>query len=438
MPLTVIAWLILYFGGIWNAFTRHPVWGLWTYTLVLYASPGHNWWGEFLPNLRWSLLASIFAFLSIYMNRDRLVPKASWISNGAAKILIAYTIWMWIQLPWALSYEIHIGACILYTKYIVLFYIIYTVLDDEKSFFYFILFNILGGFYWGKLILDYSVRGRVEGIGGPGVDDANTLGMHLSVVVIFAAMMLLKKNTIFSNPFYWKVTQGVIFLAALFMAHGVVQSISRSAVLGLVAAGMVIIWLKHKAFRKKIYIYFFLAAIGFLALTPYTFWERLETVQDAASGEEIEGSAYSRIVVAKAQLEMFKENVMGHGHRGTAVLSPYYLPAEYLTSSTGFQEDAVRSSHCTFLTTLVEQGIPGAILYCMMVFWVIKIIHSFRKDDIIIYLYVMTMAGSLTAIFVSGIFVDYLKVEIQIYCFAMLATLKEWERIRTLSAPLKN
>ena len=39
----------------------------------------------------------------------------------------------------------------------------------------------------------------------------------------------------------------------------------------------------------------------------------------------MEASAYSRIVIGQAQLEMLKENYLGNGHKGTAVLSPYYL-----------------------------------------------------------------------------------------------------------------
>jgi len=41
------------------------------------------------------------------------------------------------------------------------------------------------------------------------------------------------------------------------------------------------------------------------------------------------------------------------------------------------------------------------------------------------YLYFMGATASLVAIFFFLLFVDYLKVEIQIYCLAMLASLKD-------------
>nr|NJM02129.1 O-antigen ligase family protein [Desulfobacula sp.] len=424
MPITAIAFVILYFGGILLAFTRNPVWGLWPYALALYASPNHHWFGVYLPDLRWSLLASVCALLSIFFHRSRLVPKTPWLSTGAGKIMIAYAIWMWIQLPWALSFDMHMEASILITKYVLLFYILYSVLNTDADYFKFILFNILGSYYISKSVLNYSAGGRVEGIGGPGMNDSNTLGMHLSVILVFASMMLLKKNTIFLNNLYWKVCQGVILVITLFIANSVVQTISRSAVIGLVFSGIVLIFIKHRTFKKKFYIYLVFAFIGLLYFAPYTFWERLDTITEAATGGEVEGSAYSRLVIAAAQFEMFIANPLGHGHRGTFVLSPYYLPPEYLTSSGGV---AGRSSHCTFLTAMVEQGLPGALLYLLMVFWVIRTVLSFRKDDPVIYLYVMAVSAALAVIFMSGIFVDYLKVEIQVYCFAMLASLKDHE-----------
>ncbi len=431
MSISLLIFLLLYFGGFVAAFIRHPIWGLMSYTLALYASPVFHWWGAGLPGLRWSLLSAIVTLTSIFLNKTRLEPKSPWTANGAAKLLIAYTVWLWVQLAWALSFDVHLEACILFTKYIILFYMIYMVVDNDKRFIIFLYFNIIGGLYWGKLIRDVTYSGRIEGLGGPGVTDSNTLGMQMVVLLIFAALMLLKKNSINLARYYWILLRLFTYLAAIIIANGVVQTISRSAVVGMVGAGMTLFIINHKGVRKKFLVYCMAAFTGLLILTPYTFWDRLATVKTAAEGGEIEASAASRIVIGKAQLEMLKENYLGNGHRGTAVLSPLYLDVRYLTSSTGGagkEWDGARSSHCTFLTALVEQGIPGAIMYWLMVFWVMKAALGFGKDDESTYLYMMTVVASLTAIFISGIFVDYLKVEIQIYCFAMLAGLKDLKK----------
>jgi len=207
----------------------------------------------------------------------------------------------------------------------------------------------------------------------------------------------------------------------LMIANGVVQAISRSSVLGIIGACLLIFFKNHRAIRKKVYLYALFAGIGIILVTPYTFWERMGTMKDAVEGGDIEGSAYSRLVIGAAQLRMFQENIFGNGHRGTQILSPFYIPAEYL-------DGGARSSHCTFLTTLVEQGAPGAVLYWLMVFWVFKHTLLFKKNNLSNYLYMLMISSSLTAVFVSGIFVDYLKVEIQIYCIALLASLIDYEK----------
>ena len=194
--------------------------------------------------------------------------------------------------------------------------------------------------------------------------------------------------------------------------------------LGLVAGGMLLFVIKHWTVKKKFYMYCVLGVLGLLYFAPNTFWNRLDTITEASQGEEMEASAYSRIVIGKAMIKMFQTNMLGHGHRGTVVLSPQYMDDRWLSWG---KKGRGRSSHCTFLTTLTEQGIPGALLYLMMAFWTAKTIIAFRKDDPVVYLYFMGASASLASIFIAGIFVDYLKAEIQIYCFAMLASLKDWQ-----------
>jgi hypothetical protein len=78
-------------------------------------------------------------------------------------------------------------------------------------------------------------------------------------------------------------------------------------------------------------------------------------------GGRIDGSAENRMVLLEAQMRMAAGYPHGAGHRGTAALSPQYLDREWLTFGTDdSEEEAARSSHNTFMTVLVEQGIPGS------------------------------------------------------------------------------
>ncbi len=428
MSLTLIFFLFAYFGGLAYALFRHPIWGLMSYCLSLYMAPSYNWWGYALPNLRWSLLAALVTFISIFINKPRLPRKMPWYANKIAAILICYTVWLWIQLPWALSFDNHLEASILFTKYLFLFYLIYSTLNDDKTFFLFTFFNIFGGGYWGDVVRSYGGSGRVEGIGGPGVNESNVLGMHLVVVTLFAAMMFLKKRPQYLRPLTFMVFKALIVICALLSVNGVVQTISRSAILGLGAAGLLILFKSHKYFKKKVYFYAAVAAMGFFMLTPYTFWNRMNTMKTTVEGTQVDRSAYSRLVIAKAQWQMFLSYPAGCGHRGTIVLSPSFIPPEYLTNLPGKFVKAGRASHCTPMTTLTEQGIIGFLLYIAMIITVTKQILVFKKDHLDNYMYMLMIGASLAAICMAGLFVDYLKVEIQIYCFAMLATLIDYEK----------
>lgn len=55
LSLTSLLFLAAYFSGCIAALVRHPVYGLVTYVLMLYLHPPSRWWGEALPDLRWSL-----------------------------------------------------------------------------------------------------------------------------------------------------------------------------------------------------------------------------------------------------------------------------------------------------------------------------------------------------------------------------------------------
>ncbi len=90
------------------------------------------------------------------------------------------------------------------------------------------------------------------------------------------------------------------------------------------------------------------------------------------------------------------------------------------------------------MTTLTEQGFIGFTLYLLMICTVAKQILIFKKDHLDNYMYMLMIGASLAAICISGLFVDYLKAEIQIYCFAMLAALIDYEKRLSYSEYLES
>ena len=416
MSLTGLAFLVCFSALLLLAFVRHPVYGLYAYLVSYYVHPPSRWWGAGLPDLRWALLAAVVTFIAL-MSKKQSRDEPSVFKQTPAILLILFTVWVWIQTPWALRFDLHVDFAILYTKYILLIYLLYRLLQTEADLRNFLLANLAGCGYLGYKALIARGGGRLEGVGGPDISEANALGMQFGVGIMFASMLLL----ILRNKIWF-----LVLLPIPLMANGLVQTQSRSAFLATVVAGVALWYLKPPRHNTVFYTLAGLAVFGFLSVAGAQYWERMNTVTAVTKDEsEMDKSAESRFVIAEAQWKMFKLYPHGAGHRGPAALSPIFIPEEYLTGS---GENAARSSHNTFLSVLVEQGVPGALLFFAAVIWTVNALRRLRKLDAVGFpptlgAYRAAAGAGLVVVLVGGLFVDYLKVEIQIWCLAILLSL---------------
>ena len=115
---------------------------------------------------------------------------------------------------------------------------------------------------------------------------------------------------------------------------------------------------------------------------------------------------------------------MGCGHRCTVVLSPAYMEDEFLT---GLEGRRARSSHNTFMSLLVEQGVPGALLYILMLIWIARLVFRLRSrmrgsSGLLsnVYAAVVAILGAIT---IGDLFVDYLKFEARFWFVGLLMVL---------------
>jgi O-antigen ligase len=428
MSLTGIAFALVFAGAMLLALFRRPLYGLYAYVGVFYLHPPSRWWGESLPDLRWSLLAAAVTFIAtLRMPKDPTRP--SWISTPPARLLLAYTVWLWVQNIWALSPDDQMTISILYTKYVVLFYLIYRLLDTPETTRRVLVAHILGCAYLGWLAYNARVSGRLEGIGGPGIDEANALAMQMGTGVMVAAMLILGGRG-------W--IRWTAFLSMPFLLNTMVLAGSRGAFVALLGAGVALWYLKPEKHRSAFYAYAVLGAALFLMLANQIFWGRVDTITAVTQEDAtVDRSAESRLVLFAAQWEMAKRYPLGAGHRGTAVLSPQYLDPMYLSRSYvgGHTVIGQRSSHNTFMTALVEQGIPGAVLYLFLWWWVCKTLVEMRKlqrqADLAEHAVLAAgVGGALALVFFAGQFVDYIKAEVQVWLVVVLAVLLHLERKR--------
>lgn len=421
----ISAVLFLLLAGLctWWGFTRHPIWAFYFYLASMYIFPSGRWWGYVFGGMRWALFSAAITALAIVFHRGKLQSKPPWIGTTPAIVMCLYATWMWIQTPWAQDLETHLSGSTQFTKYILAYWFVYRIADTKDRVRDVMMGHMAGCTLLGVLcMLEGRSDGRLDGVGGPGLDDANTLGMYLATGIIVGLGMLMSQTG-------WRRWASLVALVA--MLEGLVLTNTRGAFLGLVGGWLVMAVFKARPHRRTFWLLALVGAIGLGAIVDKSFVERMYTIRESTvDSEDADQSARSRIVVARAQIEMFLDYPMGSGHRGTPALSSRYLEERWLTTAQGDGE-AARASHNTFLTTLVEQGVPGALMFIWLSLWTLVAIvrlrrYELRHRDPQLTTYGASLVGALGVVFVAGNTADFLMAEVQFWMFALLATLLQF------------
>lgn len=404
------------------ALKRSPMFGLYLYFMAFYVHPPSRWWGEWLPDLRWSLLAAALTIISTVIHRAELRPPARpWFATVPGLTLVLFVLWLWIQNAWALDRPTHFSASVQYTKYLIAFYLIYRLADTPQKNTDLILAHVAGTVYLGWLCFTSgrTLGDRLDGVGGPGIDDANALGMVLATGAVAGAAIVLTQTG-------WRRIACVLGMPLIL--NGLVLTGSRGAFLGLFA-GCVVVYMLRPARRQLVFVAAALLGVALMVrVVDDKFVDRMFSLRSAVDETTaMDSSAENRVVLIKAQLEMFGEYPFGSGHRGTVVLSPNYLDEVWL-SGRGEGQSAARSSHNTFMTVLTEQGIPGVMLLLWLVLWYLGSLVQLRslqrgKGDVALLTPAVACGAGLAVVFVAGNFTDYLLAEVQVWFLAMLANL---------------
>lgn len=411
MSATTLLFLLAMTCGLGLALFRHPIYGLYTYLAIFYLDPPSRWWSQGLPEMRWSLLVAGITLLSTF--RLKTPPGVRpWFKTTPGIVLILFTAWLWIQSLWALDPFSQREASVLFTKYLFLFFLVYRIIDTREKMTWFLLAHVAGCFYLGWLAWGADVEGRLENVGGPGINEANTLSMHLATAVVAGAMMILVLRG-------WR--QYACIIAMPLILNAIVLAGSRSAFLAIIASGLVLLYMKPHASKKLFYGFAALGLVLFLMLAHEVFWSRMDTIAVANNEAQRDSSANTRVVLFQAQMRMAGEYPLGTGSKGTAVLSPLFLDKKYLSVG-------ARASHNTFMTVWVEQGIPGVILFLTMLVWAIRSARTLRRKVSATgppetAMHAAAVCAALTIVLVAGIFVDYLQAEVQVWMLALLASL---------------
>lgn len=415
MSLTTLAFCLAFIGGAVLSLFRHPIFGLLTYVGVFYLSPSDRWWASgFIADVRWSLLAAALTLVSILIHRKKLQPVAFW-KRGPILIIGVFVAWLALQLMWAADTQLQIDLLTMYAKFLVVLFLVVKIIDSTRSFLWFLWAHVLGNFYFGFIVFTKYGGGRFEGFGGPGLDDANAGALALAAGVLAAAGLFL------AGQLREKLA---VTLTMPLILNGLVATVSRSGFLAIAVGGVVFNLFAPGRYRTRIVLLSVLGLVLLLLVTNPGYWARMASIKYAGADVENIDTGGGRLEIIDAQLRMFRGHPLGCGHRCTAILSPSYLDDRFLT---GQGEDRARSSHNTFMSLLVEQGVVGAAMYVMMVVWTVKSLMLLRRKHQLIddreSALLPAVAAVLCAITVGDMFVDFLKFEIRIWFIGLTMVL---------------
>jgi hypothetical protein len=412
MPITALGFLGIFVVGCLLALKR-PFIGLLLYFFVFYMHPPGKYWGAFLPEIRWTFIVAVTTLIGLFINEKGI---GKWLSFPASKWLIAFGVLIVVQSPFVISFAWHKEYVILFVKMMILFFLMVTLINSKEKLFQVILLNVICGGYIGYTALQNHNRGRFENAGLPSIEDSNLLAIHMIPIAVLGALLFL--SDAYDKKKY------LLLLPLAFIGNLIIMTGSRGAIVGLVIAGFFIILFAVNEFKGKLIKWGALALIAISFLSLNLIIDRFKAITPGEEGGVVEKSANSRMVIISAQYEMFKSYfLIGGGHRTTLLLSPDYIPEEYLTKTA---IGGVRGSHNLTMSILADHGIVGGTIFFMFVFGSFRLGLKLSKNvnlDKNIRLVSLGAASALVGLMASSQFANSKVMEITIWMIGFITVI---------------
>jgi hypothetical protein len=330
-------------------------WAIPLYMLTFFAAPQLWWWGDQLPDLRYSLTSGFVLVVAAILGQTqpeegrRHFGLVQWAVVG----MVVNAVFVHLFLAAGPSHSQ--AELIELTKFCLLFFMMSVVIKTKADLRLAFIAMALGAGYIG-----YEVTinergtfrgGRLEGVGAPGADTANSLASLLMTTLPFTGSLLSQSG--------WTL-KALVAVAAPLALNVIILCNSRGAFLALIGSGVSFVLISRGQTRKNA-----LKALALGAVALYMLMGDPEIVQRFATtftgAEERDASASSRLEFWKAGWELLKDRPLGAG--GGAF--KYVLGERYLQEFTT-QMDS-RSLHNGYLTIATSWGVQGLVLHLIFV-----------------------------------------------------------------------
>lgn len=412
MSTTALAWVAAFVLGCLASFAQ-PFLAMLVYLLDYYEHPPLRWWGRGLPDLRWSLLASIVLLLA-NLAKGRNPFSSEVMRNPSTRWLLLFLLVAALVTPFGVSLDrgLHYLADI--AKLVLLYGLIILSVRTRGQFRLFVLAMILGSFVWGlEAWIDPSrSAGRLMGIGGPDSLNDNSAAAHLIPVIPFLVLFLLKGT-------WW---QRVLCLGAgPFIVNTIILCNSRGATIAMGGMSVAALLLARGRLRILVLAAIVVAGLAASALVDQTFIERqLTTLQ-----YEEDGSAMGRIEAWKGALNLMSDHPLGAGGGGFDILSPVYIPS--VVEAHGGEDRAV---HNTYLWVGSDWGFLGLLFFLLFVFTTLRELHRIGRgsSDVSLYYECFALQIGLIGFLIAAFFINRPYAEILYWIAGLTGALRNIQR----------
>lgn len=400
MSLYAIFFLLVVAIGWIASMLSAPIWGLITYIFVYFNIPSQQWWGDQVPDLRWSFLSAGVLVVSCLLHPDQL-SKVRLTSVLPLKYLISLFLLMVIIALIAVS-PTAIPRLYEYLRLVIIYILVIKIIANKEHLKYVIYMFLIQLTYLGYLAHHYFQGGRLDSVGTVDAGEANSFASLLVIGMPLIAYYLVRGKRL----------EKLCALAGLALTmNAFIMCRSRGGFLALAVTWVCTLFIFDARFRKKMLISTAGAGLMFVLLADPGYLNRLQSLENP-----LENSA-GRWQVWHYGVEMVKDHPLGAGGEGFLYLSPFYMPD-------GILSQGVRAAHNTYLLVAVEQGIPGLLLYLGFLFYTCKGFRDAARNGMLngaldrglqAKFFLVSLAGILTA----SLFLDRLYSEVLYWICAL-------------------
>jgi O-antigen ligase len=331
---------------------------------------------------------------------------------------LAFVIYLVFQTAWALNTTVHLEFVVMAFNFLMLIYLLQSTVKTRDDLVVFCVITMMGCSYFTYIGLTSSWGGRLDGIGAASIASSNQMAQHVAAMLMPGAFLLMQRQ-----QSWWRY--GIVLFLSAACLKVILMAGSRGVYLGILITAIIALIFYPKGSKKRLYFFAALGvSVGLVFIGP-TLMQRFGGVQLTNLGEATDQSARSRVVILEAQWEMFKQApLLGHGHKGTLLMSPIFIPKEYLSRNAS-EGLAGRASHNYLMSLLVDHGLVGASILLIIIFRCLVPLRRLSRQALVgeadsMRLLVMGLMLGLLCLVIAGMASDHKNSETSIWFFALI------------------